>query len=71
MLTEQFLANNEVWKALNLTKEEALTFMIEKTRELLAWQQELRDDGLMAKDAFINYVYLNERDEIIAVLTHC
>jgi len=71
LLTEQFLANNEVWKALNLTKEEALTFMIEKTRELLAWQQELRDDGLMAKDAFINYVYLNERDEIIAVLTHC
>lgn len=36
--------------------------MIAKTRELLAWEQELRDDGIMEKNGFMNFVYLNERD---------
>jgi hypothetical protein len=37
----------------------------------LAWEQELRDNRLMDKSGFINYVYLNEKDEVVAVITNC
>lgn len=45
--------------------------MLAKNEELLKWQQELRDEGLLAKDAAVNFVYLNDQNEIIGVNTNC
>lgn len=66
-----FLSNNEVWKALNISNEEAFDFMVAKCKELISWEEELKHNGIIANDVFLSLVYLNANDEIIAVIANC
>ena len=43
-------------------------FFTEKINELLEWQQELREEGVIDKSAFINFIYLDSQDQIIGVI---
>ena len=56
LCTEQFILENEVWSSLRPTYEEGLAFMIQKFNEILDWEEDLRKEGILAKDGFINYV---------------
>jgi hypothetical protein len=41
---------------MNPTPEEAYRFMYDKTKEILDWEEELRQEAIIPKDAFINFV---------------
>lgn len=56
LIVDALLKNNQVWAALGPEHSQALTFMTAKLREMLNWQQELRGEGIIAKQDFINFV---------------
>lgn len=55
---------------MNPDPEAVINFFLEKTGEMLDWQDELRDQGVIPKDAYINFVYLDEADNIVGVKTN-
>jgi hypothetical protein len=58
LLAESFLNENKIWGTMNPTPEEAYRFMYDKTLEMLDWEEELRQESIIPKDAFINFVSL-------------
>lgn len=49
LLADVFLAENKVWATISPTLEDTIKFMHDKTSEMLDWQQELRDSGVINK----------------------
>jgi hypothetical protein len=62
LLAEQFIGYNDVWVTMRPTLDQAVSFMHDKTHEMLDWEDELKEEGTIAKDAFINFAYLDEND---------
>lgn len=56
LLAQTFLAENKVWSVISPNVDDATKFMYDKTSEMLDWQQELRDEGIIPKETFINFV---------------
>jgi hypothetical protein len=56
LLTETFLYENKVWSTIKPTFEETYRFMYNKTEEMLEWEEELRQESIIAKTAFLNIV---------------
>ena len=34
---------------------------------MIEWEEELRQEGILKKDGFINMVYLDKNDEVVGV----
>ena len=63
------LTENKVWATLNPSLPEMKSFMAKKVREMLKWEQELKQEGVIKESDTLNYVYLDENDEVVAVWT--
>jgi len=71
LLAEQFVLSNDAWSTVNPPMEDAYKFMVNKTQEVLDWEDELKEEGMIPQDAFLSFTYLNEHGEIIGVTTNC
>jgi hypothetical protein len=56
LLADEFMTGNVVWMTIRPTEEEIRRFMYEKTKEMLEWEEELRQEGTIGQDTFINAV---------------
>ena len=37
---------------------------------MLDWEEELKEEGLLKEDGYINFVYLSTNDEVVGVSTN-
>ena len=44
--------------------------MLQKVAEMLDWEEELKEEGLLKEDGCINFVYLSTNDEVVGVSTN-
>lgn len=65
LLGKMFLKYNNIWKTLGPTEDEVINFMAAKTHEMLDQQDELREKGLIDKETFLNFIYLDKDDRIV------
>lgn len=47
---------NKIWNTFGPSLEEVIQFMVAKTNEILDLQDSLRENGVISKDTFLNFV---------------